>query len=313
MVEKNWAILLFLLFSLSFSGVRSEPLFSHSTVEVAPVVERLNGPWAFAFLPDGELLITEKRGKLLHVNASGKRRTVQGLPAIHVQGQGGLLDVIVAKDFVQSRTVFLSFVSKQKGGAGTAVARARLSEDGKRLTQLTRIFEMAPGSSGGRHFGSRLVQADDGALYVTLGERGDRPAAQDLARHEGSIVRIDPDGSVLSDNPFFSTSGAQKEIWSYGHRNPQGLARDLSGSLWAVEHGAKGGDELNLIRKGANYGWPIISYGRHYSGLKIGEGTAKSGMQQPMYYWDPSIAPSGLMIYSGKLWPKWKGHFLLAA
>jgi glucose/arabinose dehydrogenase len=187
--------------------------------------------------------------------------------------------------------------------------RARLSLDGTNLTDQRKIFEMSSGSSGGRHFGSRIVQTKDSSLLVTIGERGDRPAAQNLARHEGSIVRISPEGAVLAQNPFLTTAGAQTEIWSYGHRNPQGLALDLSGRLWAVEHGAKGGDELNLIHKGANYGWPVISYGRHYSDSKIGEGTTKAGMQQPKFYWERSIAPSGLMIYSGKLWPQWKGHF----
>ncbi|WP_294220540.1 PQQ-dependent sugar dehydrogenase [uncultured Shimia sp.] len=307
------AIALLLLVSLPCSSVASELETSQGKVHISAVVESLKGPWAFAFLPDGELLITEKRGKLLHVTASGKRSTVKGLPAIHVQGQGGLLDIIVANDFVQSRTVFLSYVTKQKGGSGTAVMRARLSEDRKTLTNQRKIFEMSEGSSGGRHFGSRIVHAKDGSLYVTIGERGDRSAAQNLARHEGTIVRLSSGGAVLSNNPFLATNSAQKEIWSYGHRNPQGLALDLSGRLWAVEHGAKGGDELNLIRKGANYGWPVISYGTHYSGFKIGEGTSKAGMQQPKFYWDPSIAPSGLMVYSGKLWPQWKGHFFVGS
>jgi glucose/arabinose dehydrogenase len=306
-------IVLSILAFLPASFASADISTSQGVVSITPVVERLNGPWAFAFLPNGELLITEKRGKLLHVTASGKRSTVKGLPAIHVQGQGGLLDVIVARDFAQSRAIFLTYVTKQKGGSGTAVLRARLSEDGKKLTDQRQIFEMASGSSGGRHFGSRIVQDDDGTLYVSIGERGDRQSAQNLARHEGSIVRITENGEVLSGNPFVTTSGAQGEIWSFGHRNPQGLAIDLSGRLWAVEHGAKGGDELNLIVKGANYGWPVISYGTHYSGLKIGEGTAKAGMKQPKFYWDPSIAPSGLMIYSGKLWPQWKGDFFVGS
>ncbi len=308
-----YSITLFLFTLCPSIGVSDGLATSQGKVVVTPVVERLKGPWSFAFLPDGGLLISEKRGKLLHVTASGERRTVKGLPAIHVQGQGGLLDVIVASDFAHSRRLFLTYVTKQKGGAGTAVMRARLSGNGTRLIDTKKIFEMAAGSSGGRHFGSRIVQARDGSLYVTIGERGDRPAAQNLARHEGSVVHISSDGGALSGNPFLSTKGAQKEIWSFGHRNPQGLALDLAGQLWAVEHGAKGGDELNLILKGANYGWPVISYGTHYSGAKIGEGTSQSGMQQPTYYWDPSIAPSGLMIYSGKLWPQWKGDFFVGS
>lgn len=306
-------MLLYILVSFPVSGAKADLSTSLGTATITPVVERLKGPWAFAFLPEGEILITEKRGKLLHVTASGTRSTVKGLPAIHVQGQGGLLDVIVDRDFARSRIVFLSYVTKQTGGAGTAVMRARLSQDGRRLSEQKKIFEMAPGSSGGRHFGSRIVQADDGSLFVTIGERGDRPAAQDLARHEGSVIRVTEDGDAWSGNPFINETGAQAEIWSYGHRNPQGLAVDLSGRLWAVEHGAKGGDELNRIEKGANFGWPVISYGTHYSGFKIGEGTAKAGMKQPRFYWDPSIAPSGLMVYSGKLWPQWKGHFFVGS
>ncbi|MCP4827099.1 MAG: PQQ-dependent sugar dehydrogenase [Shimia sp.] len=305
--------LLFLFASFPFTTAFAGLSTSQGMITVTPIVERLKEPWDFAFLPDGELLITEKRGKLLHVTASGKRSSVNGLPAIQVQGQGGLLDVIIDADFERSRVVFLSYVTKQNSGAGTAVIRARLSEDGKQLTDQKQIFEMHAGSSGGRHFGSRIVQTEEGGLFVTIGERGERPAAQNLAQHEGSIIRITQDGDVLSSNPFAGTDGALKEIWSYGHRNPQGLALDLSGRLWAVEHGAKGGDELNLIEKGANYGWPVISFGTHYSGFRIGEGTAKKGMKQPRFYWDPSIAPSGLMVYSGKLWPRWKGHFFVGS
>jgi glucose/arabinose dehydrogenase len=172
---------------------------------------------------------------------------------------------------------------------------------------------MEPGSTGGRHFGSRLIEGRDGFLYATLGDRGDRPSAQDLGRQNGSVIRIARDGSVPLDNPFVDTPGAQPEIWSYGHRNPQGAALDGSGNLWVVEHGARGGDEVNRVEKGANYGWPVISYGRHYSGLKIGEGTAKEGMEQPAHYWDPSIAPSGMMIYQGDMFPDWRGDIFVGS
>jgi glucose/arabinose dehydrogenase len=175
------------------------------------------------------------------------------------------------------------------------------------------IFEMSKGSSGGRHFGSRLAEGADGTLFVTIGERGDRPAAQDLSRHNGSVLRINRDGSVPQDNPFVGQFGAQPEIWSFGHRNPQGAAVDSNGQLWVHEHGAQGGDEVNHIKKGANYGWPVIAYGRHYSGAQIGEGTAKDGMEQPAFYWDPSIAPSGMMFYSGKLWPEWRGDLFVGS
>ncbi len=286
---------------------------SQGRLSVEAVVEDLKKPWAFAFLTDGGLLITERGGRLLHVNKDRKRLEVRGVPKAHVQGQGGLLDVIVGRDFAQSREVFLTLSVRQNRGSGTAVFRGVLSPDGSRLTSVSKIFEMAEGSSGGRHFGSRIVEALDGSLFVTIGERGDRPAAQDNSRHEGSVVRISKTGKALTDNPFSAQDGAQPEIWSFGHRNPQGAAVDVQGRLWVVEHGAKGGDEVNLVRKGANYGWPVISYGEHYSGAKIGEGTSRHGMEQPEFYWDPSIAPSGMMFYSGKLWPEWRGNIFVGS
>ncbi|WP_422065025.1 PQQ-dependent sugar dehydrogenase [Shimia sp.] len=282
-------------------------------MQVEAVVENLSEPWGFAHLSDGSVLITERGGTLLHVSPRGVRQEVQGVPQVHVQGQGGLLDVIVSRDFPQTREVFLSMSVRQKDGAGTAVHRAQLSWDGSRLTNVIKIFEMAAGSSGGRHFGSRIVEATDGTLFVTIGERGDRPAAQDISSHEGSVVRVTKSGAVPKDNPFVGKEAARAEIWSFGHRNPQGAALDLQGQLWVVEHGARGGDELNLVRKGSNFGWPVIAFGRHYSGAKIGEGTSKKGMQQPEFYWDPSMAPSGMMVYSGELWPEWKGHFFVGS
>lgn len=269
-------------------------------------------PWAVAALPDGSALVTERRGRLFFIK-DGQKNRVSGVPKVKTGGQGGLLDVMVPRDFEQSRAVFLTYSRRQGRGAGTAVAVARLSRDGTRLTGLRTIFEATKGGAGGRHFGSRVVEAPDGTLFVTLGDRGDRPTAQDLGLHNGSVIRITRDGRVPASNPFAKTQAAQPQIWSYGHRNPQGAAFDTKGRLWISEHGAKGGDEINVIRKGANYGWPVIAYGRHYSGEMIGEGTHKDGMEQPAFYWDPSIAPSGLMIYSGKLWPQWKGHIFVGS
>ncbi|WP_040544844.1 PQQ-dependent sugar dehydrogenase [Salipiger bermudensis] len=274
---------------------------SAGTLLVSPVVRGLDTPWSFDFLPDGTILITERGGDLLAVR-DGRAQRLSGLPEIYTRGQGGLLDVIVPRDFATSREIFLTYSKRQQGGAGTAVLKARLSQDGSRLEQAETIFEMAPGSSGGRHFGSRIVEAPDGHLFVTIGERGDRPSAQDLARHNGSVIRITRDGAVPRDNPFVGQDGAQPEIWSYGHRNPQGLGFDGRGRLWAVEHGAQGGDEVNRIEKGANYGWPVISYGEHYSGARIGEGTSKPGMEQPVFYWDPSNAPSDIVFLEGGRW-----------
>ncbi len=285
---------------------------SAGPIQVTKMVGGLDTPWAIGILPDGDFLVTERDGALLYVS-DGKSRRVKGVPKVAANGQGGLLDVTIARDFKQSREIFLTFSKPQKGGAGTALAVARLSESGDRLTNLRVIFEADPGGNGGRHFGSRVVEASDGRLFVTIGDRGDRPLAQDLSNHMGTVIRINRDGSVPADNPFAVQANTRPEIWSYGHRNPQGAGLDAQGRLWVSEHGARGGDEVNLVQPGANYGWPVISYGVHYSGGKIGEGTSKPGMQQPEHYWDPSIAPSGLLAYSGKLWPEWKGDLFVGS
>jgi len=303
---------IFALLALCFNaGAAFAFQTSAGTVQVDPIVTGLDQPWAFGFLPDGRVLVTEREGKLLLVGDTVTE--VQGLPEIADVGQGGLLDVLVPRDFSNSREIFLSYAKPQGRGAGTALMRARLSEDGLRLGDVTTIFEMKAGTSGGQHFGSRIVEARDGSLFLTIGDRGDRNSAQDLGIETGTVVRVTRDGRVPDDNPFVGRSGAQPEIWSYGHRNPQGAALDLDGNLLVVEHGARGGDEINRVTRGANYGWPVISYGRHYSGRTIGEGTAKDGMEQPAFYWDPSMAPSGMMVYSGRLWPEWRGDIFVGS
>jgi len=279
---------------------------SAGPLEVTPIATGLDSPWAVDTLPNGAILITERSGRLL-VMHDGQAREVSGVGRIAARGQGGLLDILVPRDFAKTRELLFTFSKPQQGGAGTALARATLSDDLSRLTDWRVLWELTPGSSGGRHFGSRLVEAPDGTLFLTVGDRGDRPSAQDLGCENGSVLRLNRDGCVPADNPFTNTQGAQPEIWSYGHRNPQGAALGPDGALYTVEHGARGGDEVNRITKGANYGWPVISYGRHYSGAKIGEGTAKEGMQQPIHYWDPSIAPSGMMFHTGKALPAWRG------
>ncbi len=268
----------------------------------------LEGPWSFGFLPDGSVLITEKRGRLWRLK-DGRKTGVGGVGPVADIGQGGLLDVLVPRDFAQTRQLYFTHALRQGNGAGTALATARLEDGADALSDWRVIYQIREGSSGGIHFGSRLVEGPDGLLFMTVGERGDRPAAQDLGRENGSVLRLTRAGDPAPGNPFAGQEGARAAIWSYGHRNPQGAALDNDGNLWVTEHGAKGGDEVNRITKGANYGWPVISYGTHYSGAKIGEGTAKPGMEQPAFYWDPSIAPSGLMIYSGRLWSEWQGDF----
>ena len=294
------------LTSLSaFSTARAQ-----EQAQMTAVVSGLDTPWAIAPLPDGRVLITEKDGKLLLASDQGTQ-PVAGAPKVDDKGQGGLLDITLARDFATTRTLFLTYA--QPGGRGTALARAELSSDASRLENLTEIFAMKGDSRTGRHFGSRVVEARDGTLYVTIGDRGDSKAAQDRSQHTGSIIRVNRDGTVPADNPYVGQAGMQPEIWSYGHRNPQGAGLDLDGKLWTAEHGAKGGDEVNRIEKGTNYGWPVISYGRHYSGRKIGEGTEKQGMKQPEYFWDPSMAPSGLLVYSGKMFPAWRGDIFVGS
>ena len=301
------------MISLAASVTAEDWLGSAGPLTVETVMTGLEEPWAVGFLPDGGILVSERKGRLLHRQSGGKVVEVMHGLEIRQRGQGGLLDILVPRDFTRSREVFVSYSTPQGRGSGTALAVGRLSDSGDRLENLRVIFGMSPGTRGSRHFGSRIVEAQDGTLFLTIGDRGDRPSAQDLARHSGSVIRISRDGSVPADNPFTNASGAQPEIWSYGHRNPQGAALDLEGRLWVNEHGARGGDEVNLIQRGANYGWPVIAYGRHYSGARIGEGTHKNGMEQPEFYWDPSIAPSGMMIYSGTLWPEWRGDMFIGS
>lgn len=280
--------------------------------QITSVVTGLDTPWGIAPLADGRVLITEKAGTLLLAGPDGTSQ-VRGAPKVTDRGQGGLLDITLARDFATTRTLFLTYSKPQGRGAGTALARAELSADGTRLENLRDLFVMKPGSSGGRHFGSRVVEAEDGTLMMTIGDRGDRPAAQDRSVHNGSIIRVTREGEVPADNPFVGRDDMLPEIWSYGHRNPQGAGLDANGTLWTSEHGARGGDEVNRIVKGANFGWPVISYGVHYSGEKIGVGTSTPGMQQPDFYWDPSMAPSGLMVYSGTMFPQWRGDIFVGS
>ncbi|AVO39582.1 PQQ-dependent sugar dehydrogenase [Pukyongiella litopenaei] len=304
--------LLLLLFCLGAPAMAQQVATSTGPVRIEQMLDGLDTPWAIAFLPGGGYLVTERGGTLRSV-VNGKVRKVRGVPGVHRKGQGGLLDVMVPRDFAASRELFLTYSKRQRGGAGTALAVGRLSADAARLTDLRVLFEAAGGFSGGRHFGSRVIEAPDGRLFLTLGERGTPTSAQDRANHNGSVIRLNRDGSVPAGNPFVGQANIRPEIWSWGHRNPQGAALDGAGRLWVAEHGAQGGDEINRIRRGANYGWPVISYGRHYSGARIGEGTSKPGLEQPAFYWDPSIAASNMMIYSGRLWPQWRGDMFVGS
>lgn len=283
------------------------------------VVDGLKTPWALAFLPGGPLLITERDGTMRTAMPGGKPSApITGLPAIDVGGQGGLLDVQLDSDFAHNRTLYFCFSEPAAGGKGnsTALARARLSDDLKRLTDLKVIFSQKPKVESRNHFGCRIVEMPDGRLVLSLGERySQMQSAQTLDNHLGKLVRIGKDGSVPPDNPFVKTPGALPEIWSIGHRNSQGLTLDAQGRLWEHEHGPQGGDELNLIRPGLNYGWPVITYGENYGGGKIGDGIfAKDGMEQPIVKWVPSIAPSGLVrLKSAQYGPAWQGSFFIGS
>jgi glucose/arabinose dehydrogenase len=296
---------------------QSEPRTFESRLHrfrVVTLTSALEHPWGLAFLPDGRMLVTERPGRLRIVGKDGTLSApVAGVPAVAADGQGGLLDVALAPDFAQSRMIYLSYSEPgEDGRAGTSVARARLGENG--LDNVQVVFRQEPKVSGGAHFGSRLVFARDGNLFITTGDRQNRPFVQDLTKLQGKVIRIRPDGTIPPGNPFVNREGARPEIWSYGHRNIQGAAlHPQTGQLWTVEHGARGGDELNAPKAGKNYGWPVITYGRDYSGAPIGEGQRKEGMEQPVHYWDPSIAPSGLMFYTGDRFPNWKGHLFVGA
>lgn len=284
-------------------------------VRVETVTRGLNHPWALAFLPDGRMLVTEREGRLRVVERDGRiSEPIAGVPPVAARGQGGLLDVALDPRFADNRLVYLSYAEPGEGGtAGTAVARGRLGEG--RLEDVRVSYRQQPKVPGGNHFGSRLVFARDGTLFVTQGDRNAyRERAQDLSAGFGKIVRINADGSVPRDNPFVGRSGTQPQIWSYGHRNVQAAAlHPQTGELWTVEHGARGGDELNRPETGRNYGWPVITYGVDYSGARIGEGTAKEGMEQPVYYWDPVIAPSGMTFYTGDAYPGWNGSLFIGS
>jgi glucose/arabinose dehydrogenase len=286
---------------------------SAGPLQITRMAEGLDEPWGLAFLPDGSLLVTERAGRLQRVT-DGQAVAVAGLPDVVVQGQGGLLDVMLPRDFAETREVWLAYAAEAPGGVATAAGRGRLSEDGARLEGFETVF-LGDGASGGRHFGARLVEAADGGIYLTTGDRGTGPggmAAQDPNTSIGKVIRLGRDGSPQGATET-ATEGWRAGVFSLGHRNVQGATLDAEGRLLTVEHGAQGGDELNAPQAGRNYGWPVISYGVNYGGDAIGQGQEAEGMEQPLHYWDPSIAPSGLMVYSGALVPEWQGDIFFGS
>jgi aldose sugar dehydrogenase len=290
------------------------PRAMDAPIRAVTVARGLEHPWSFEFLPDGRILVTERPGRLRVVGKDGKvGGPLSGVPKVFASGQGGLLDVALSPAFEKDRFVYLSFSEPGEGGAGTAVARGKLGEQGLEDTRV--VWRQTPKVDGGGHFGSRLTFRRDGTLFITTGDRmTQRPKVQDLASTIGKTIRINADGTIPKDNPFASRPGARGEIWSYGHRSMQAATlHPETGQLWTVEHGARGGDELNHPEAGKNYGWPVITYGVDYSGVKIGEGTEKAGMEQPVYYWDPVIAPSGAQFYTGRAYPGWAGSLFVGS
>ena len=278
-------------------------------VRIVTAAQGLEHPWGMAFLPDGRLLVTERPGRMRVVAADGSLGpALEGLPPVAVTGQGGLLDVALDPDFGANQLVYWSYAEPREGGNGTAVARGRLTERG--LTDVQVIFRQDVTIDGRHHFGSRLVFGRDGRLFITLGERNsERARAQTLDSHIGKVVRIERDGKVPADNPFVSQADAKPEIWSYGHRNVQGAAlHPATGELWTNEHGPKGGDELNRTLAGRNYGWPLVTYGKEYTGKTISESPTAPGIEPPVHYWVPSIATSGLLFYTGERFPQWRSN-----
>lgn len=299
----------------AFEGQTRAPVISDDIALARETLARLEHPWGMDQLPDGSWLVTERPGRMRLISPEGERSApIAGLPEVFAGGQGGLLDVAVRDDFAETRRVWWSYAEPRGGGTNaTAVATGVLSADGARMEEVAVIFRQEPAWASSAHFGSRLVFDREGALFVTTGERSNREPrelAQDVSTHLGKVVRIDPRGGPAAGNP--EIAGGLPEIWSYGHRNMQGAALGPDGALWTVEHGPRGGDELNRPAPGLNYGWPVITYGQEYSGQPVGEGrTTAQGMEQPLYFWDPVIAPSGMVFYDGEMFAGWQGSLLI--
>lgn len=295
-------------------SAHAAPLESEkAALAIDKVAGGFNHPWGMTFLPDGSLLITERNGGLVKLSADGKNKTpITGLPEIDARGQGGLLDVILAKDFSSSKQLYFSFSEPGSGGNSTAVAKATLNDAS--LSNVEVIFSQAPKYDSRHHFGSRLVLDNAGKLFITTGDRGSqRDQAQKLDNHLGKVIRINTDGTVPDDNPYVSQTGARPEVWSYGHRNMQGAAlHPQTGQLWTHEHGPQGGDEINIAQPGKNYGWPLITYGEEYGGGVIGK-TSQQGLEQPLHYWVPSIAPSGMVFYNADMFPYWQHNLFVGS
>jgi len=302
--------------TISTSVLAQEVQTERHTLSLETISEGLNHPWGIAFLPSGDMLVTERSSTLNIITQDGKKTPIQGTPEVVAKSQGGLLDVNIDPNYADNGWVYISYSEPDPdGGKGNSTAVMRGKIDGDKWTEGEVIFRQAPKYESNAHFGSRLVFSPEGHLFITLGDRYSRMEdAQTLDNHHGKVIRIWPDGSIPEDNPFVGQTNALEEIWSYGHRNVQGAAiHPDTGELWTIEHGPQGGDEVNIPKAGKNYGWPTITYGEDYGGGEIGIGTHKEGMEQPFYYWLPSIATAGSIFYTGDKFPKWKGDLLVTA
>ncbi len=319
---KNFLLrITFLLFTLAWAAVAVAQVIQSEkhAFRVVTLTRGLQNPWSIAFLPDGRMLVTERAGRLRIVGRDFKLdpKPVEGLPEVIATGQGGLFDVVLHPQYADNGWIYFAWNAPGPGGWGTALARGKLAGDktGHRITDMQLLFSMEPKTRTGYHFGGRIVFDRKGYVYLTLGDRGDMPRAQKLDDHAGSVIRLHDDGRVPADNPYTKRAGAKPEKFTIGNRNMQGAAlHPQTSELWTHEHGPQGGDEVNVMRAGRNYGWPVISYGVNYGiGTRIGEGNAKAGMEQPLHVWVPSIAPSGMAFYTGDKFPNWKGNLLLGA
>lgn len=290
----------------------TEPAWSNYKIET--IVEDLKTPWGFIFLPDGSILITERSGELIHFK-DGQKNMINGVPEVRAKGQGGLLDITLHPDYEDNGWIYMSYSSEEGAGEGAHTAISRVKLQGDQLTGLEVLYKATPNTTAGQHYGSRIVFDNDGYMFFSIGERGNHPEnPQDITRDGGKVYRLHDDGSIPEDNPFVNDDDAKKAIYSYGHRNPQGMIlHPETGEIWVHEHGPRGGDEINVVKKGANYGWPVISYGINYNGTVLTELTEKQGMEQPLYYWVPSIAPSDFAVVTSDHYPEWKGDLLVGS
>lgn len=319
MKKKFYSLVLFLA-SIGFACAQDRTIGpeiitpENADYTVETIIDGMKIPWGMTFLPDGSLLITEKEGEMI-LFKDGEKTKIEGLPEITVQGQGGLMDVILHPNYEDNGWIYFSYVSSEGEGEGanTAISRAKLTDN--KLTDLQVLYKASPNSDKGQHFGSRMAFDDEGYLYFSIGDRGDNENnPQDITREGGKVYRINDDGTVPSDNPFVNQADAKKAIYSYGHRNPQGMIKHPdTGAIWVNEHGPRGGDEINVVKNGANYGWPVITYGINYDGAEMTDERSRSGMEQPLYYWLPSIAPSGFAVVTGTVYPEWESDLLIGS